>query len=207
MKSIYKIENKINGKLYIGQTINSLKTRFKKHLSQINCKNQCSALYSAIRKYGKENFEISEIVSGDFSKDELNNLEIFFIQHYNTLSPNGYNLQTGGNTTTLADEVKKSISNTMMGRKITWSEKISETIKQKWQNPEYREKQTNQRYVKRGKYREGIVREKLRVKIDEIEFVKDYKNGMKIKDLESKYKISTPTVYRLLKTNNICKRR
>jgi group I intron endonuclease len=144
MKSIYKIENKINGKLYIGQTINSLKTRFKKHLSQINCKNQCSALYSAIRKYGKENFEISEIVSGDFSKDELNNLEIFFIQHYNTLSPNGYNLQTGGNTTTLADEVKKSISNTMMGRKITWSEKISETIKQKWQNPEYREKQTNQ---------------------------------------------------------------
>jgi Mor family transcriptional regulator len=107
----------------------------------------------------------------------------------------------------LADEVKKSISNTMMGRKITWSEKISETIKQKWQNPEYREKQTNQRYVKRGKYREGIVREKLRVKIDEIEFVKDYKNGMKIKDLESKYKISTPTVYRLLKTNNICKRR
>jgi hypothetical protein len=38
----------------------------------------------------------------------------------------------------------------MMGRKITWSEKISETIKQKWQNPEYREKQTNQRYVKRS---------------------------------------------------------
>ena len=71
MKTIYKIENKVNGKLYIGQTINQIKIRFKKHLAQINCKNQCSALYSAIRKYGKENFEISEVVCGDFTDEEF----------------------------------------------------------------------------------------------------------------------------------------
>ena len=85
---IYKIENKVNGKLYIGQTINSIKKRFRKHLGQINSQNQCSALYSAIRKYGKENFIITEIVSGDFTKDELNNLEIFlFLRPLNLIVP------------------------------------------------------------------------------------------------------------------------
>ena len=79
--------------------------------------------------------------------------------------------------------------------------------KKKWENPEYREQQTQQRYNKRGKYREGIVKEKLRVKIDEVEFEKDYTNGMKIKDLELKYNISTPTIYKLLKRNGICKRK
>lgn len=207
MKTIYKIENKVNGKLYIGQTINPIKIRFKKHLAQVNCKNQCSALYSAIKKYGKENFEISEVVCGDFTDEELNDLEVFFIKHYNSLSPNGYNLQTGGNMFKITEEVKKKISNKLMGREITWGKKISKTIKEKWENPEYREKQTKQRYSKRGNYREGIVREKLRVKINEIEFEEDYRNGMKIKDLETKYNISTPTVYRILKTNNICKRR
>ena len=207
MACIYKIENKINGKLYIGQTISSLKIRFRKHLSQINCKNQCSALYSAIKKYGKENFIVSEIVEGEFSKEELNNLEQFFIEHFNSLSPNGYNLQTGGNSIRLVDEVKKSISDKLLGREITWSEKISETIKKKWETPEYREKQTKQRQNKRGEYRKGIVKEKLRVKIDENEFENDYKNGMRIKDLEKKYNISTPTIYRILRTNNICKRR
>jgi len=207
MACIYKIENNVNSKLYIGQTINSINKRFRKHLTQINSQNQCSALYSAIRKYGKENFIITEIISGDFTKDELNNLEIFFIKHYKTLSPNGYNLQTGGSSTELAEDVKKRISNTLLGREITWGDKISETLKKKWKNPEYREKQTKQRHNKRGKYREGIVREKLRVKIDYIEFEKDYKDGMKIKALEIKYKISTPTIYRIIKTNNICKRR
>jgi group I intron endonuclease len=207
MACIYKIENKLNGKLYIGQTINSMKIRLRKHLGQLNSKNQCSALYFAIRKYGKENFIISEIVSGEFTKEELNDLEIFFINHYNTLSPNGYNLQTGGGSTTLADEVKKSISQTLLGREITWRDKISETMKKKWENPEYRKQQTQQRYSKRGRYREGIVREKLRVKIDEVEFEKDYTNGMKIKDLELKYNISTPTIYKLLKRNGICKRK
>lgn len=207
MACIYKIENKVNGKLYIGQTINSIKFRFRKHLGQINSKNRCSALYFAIKKYGKENFIISEIVSGEFSKEELNNLEIFFINHYNTLSPNGYNLQAGGKSTTLADEVKKSISKTLLGREITWRDKISETMKKKWENPEYREQQTKQRHDKRGKYREGIVKEKLRAKINEIEFEKDYTDGMKIKDLEVKYSISVSTIYKIIKRNNICKRR
>jgi DNA (cytosine-5)-methyltransferase 3A len=47
MGTIYKILNTKNSKIYIGQTVNSAKCRFKKHISQINCKNVCSALVSA----------------------------------------------------------------------------------------------------------------------------------------------------------------
>ena len=80
MAHIYIIRNSINGKVYIGQTINSLKYRFSKHKGQVNCKNQCSALYSAFRKYGVNNFWIEDLENGEYSKEKLNELEIFYIK-------------------------------------------------------------------------------------------------------------------------------
>ena len=151
MSVIYKITNLINGKIYIGQTIGDINKRFKKHLSQINCKNVCSALYSAFSKYGKENFIIESIIDGDYSKEELNELEIFYIKKFNSLSPNGYNLQSGGNSFTVAESVKKQTSDKLKGREITWNDKVSEGLKKRWQNKEYREKQILQRYKKRGR--------------------------------------------------------
>jgi group I intron endonuclease len=52
---IYKITNKVNGKVYIGQTIRSLNTRFKEHCK----KPRCIALHSAINEYGRNSFEVS----------------------------------------------------------------------------------------------------------------------------------------------------
>jgi len=207
MSLIYCITNRINNKKYIGQTINSADFRLRKHISCINCKNICSALYSAIKKYGKENFFIKEIISGEFSKEELNILEEKYIKEYNTISPYGYNLQTGGGSFRVSEEVKAKMKVKMKGRKITWGDKVSESMKKKWKDPEYRKTQILQRHEKRGKYKEGIVKEKLRVKIDEEEFTNDYKDGMKLKELKTKYNISVPTIYRIIKTNNICKRR
>lgn len=207
MSLIYCITNKINNKKYIGQTISTLEFRFKKHLSNINSKNRCSALYNAFIKYGKENFLIEEIISGNFNKKELNILEKKYIKEYNTLSPNGYNLQTGGNSFLVSEEVKEKIRQKLKGRKITWSTKVSNTMKEKWKDKEYRESQILERHKKRGKYKKGIIREKLRVKIDIENFIKDYIEKMKIKELGEKYKISIPTIYRILKTNNICKRK
>jgi len=48
---IYKITNKINKKIYIGQTIRHLSVRWGQHLRS---KNGCTALKSALKKYGKE---------------------------------------------------------------------------------------------------------------------------------------------------------
>ena len=89
--TIYLITNLINNKKYVGQTTNCVKFRYKAHCT----KKIQMPINVAIRKYGKENFKIEEIVSC-FDIDSLNEMEKFFIENFNCLSPNGYNLTTGG---------------------------------------------------------------------------------------------------------------
>ena len=149
MGCIYKITNCINQKSYIGLTINDVETRFKKHKSMIYS-NGCSALYEAFKKYGVENF-IIETICFSSNKKELMNLEKHYISELNTLSPNGYNLTSGGENCKVTDETKKKISKSLKGRKIKWAEKVSSSVKKLWENEEYRTKQTEQRKQKRGK--------------------------------------------------------
>lgn len=103
---IYKVTNNINGKIYIGQTTGSLSARWKAHC---HVSSRCVALYNAIKKYGVENFTVEQIDSA-MAKWELDLKEQFWIQHYNSIVPNGYNLKTGGNTPTYSDESKKRMS-------------------------------------------------------------------------------------------------
>ena len=90
---IYKITNKVNGKLYIGQTIYPLSYRYTNHLSDAR-NGRGYAMASAIRKYGEKNFKIELIEECD--EDQLNDLEIKYIKKYNSVTPNGYNLTHGG---------------------------------------------------------------------------------------------------------------
>ena len=53
-KAIYKIENKINHKIYIGQSVNPAK-RFKQHC---NTSKYNSLITKAIEKYGENNFSL-----------------------------------------------------------------------------------------------------------------------------------------------------
>lgn len=84
---IYKIENLINGKIYIGQSIN-IEKRWQQHCKPSSTKG---LIGKAIQKYGKENFifSILEEVS-DISK--LNDLETKYIHQFNSLVPAGYNI-------------------------------------------------------------------------------------------------------------------
>lgn len=89
---IYKVTNNTNGKVYIGQTIRSLATRWNRHKRD----SACTRLAGAIKKYGKENFSI-EIIDRANNTDELNKKEIFWIAHYKSNDRrNGYNIQLGG---------------------------------------------------------------------------------------------------------------
>ena len=94
MGYIYKIENIINGKLYIGQTNKSLEERFKKHL--IRAKQHVNThLYNAMNKYGYDNFQISLIE--EVEQVLLNEREIYYIALFNTRDKNyGYNMTIGG---------------------------------------------------------------------------------------------------------------
>lgn len=90
---IYKIENLLNHKVYIGQSIN-IETRFKKHQSA----KDNFLIHKAIQKYGKENFsyEIIELCS----QEQLNEKEIYWIDKYQSCILNGlnkgYNMNYGG---------------------------------------------------------------------------------------------------------------
>jgi group I intron endonuclease len=55
---IYQLKNKINGKIYIGKTTQSVMTRFHKHC-HASLKDSNTLIHKAIRKYGKENFEVT----------------------------------------------------------------------------------------------------------------------------------------------------
>ena len=55
---IYKITNKINGKIYIGQTIRTLRERFNAHSSK---NGSHTYIGRSIKAHGKENFLIEEI--------------------------------------------------------------------------------------------------------------------------------------------------
>jgi group I intron endonuclease len=114
---IYKVTNKKNGKLYIGQTTQRLGERWWQHCHRSPSQKDRSCLYSAIKKYGEEAFTIEEIDTAT-SLDELNIKEATYIKALNTLSPNGYNLHLGGDARICHEETKEKISATLKGRKI-----------------------------------------------------------------------------------------
>lgn len=108
---IYKITNKLNGKVYIGQTIRAVSIRFSKH-----CNNSRKTIISsAIKKYGKDNFIIEEI-DGANSQSELNYKEWLWICKSNSLAPNGYNAVEKSITQTLSREARGKISVANKGR-------------------------------------------------------------------------------------------
>lgn len=90
MKSyfLYKFENKINGKVYIGITSRP-KERRREHFSK---SSKCTKLRRAIRKYGKENFEFTILCEG--SEDYIVELEVKAINAYDSIN-SGYNVFLG----------------------------------------------------------------------------------------------------------------
>lgn len=115
---IYKITNSINSKIYIGQTMQNLAHRWHEHSRPHRGRNKIkSAISAAIRKYGKENFKIEQIDSAK-TIEELNIMESTYIKAFNSLSPNGYNLEIGGRNKTCHSETREKISQTLKGRKI-----------------------------------------------------------------------------------------
>lgn len=123
-KGIYCFTNKINGKKYIGQSIH-IEERYKEHLSRSkNLKNKLygTYFYRALRKYGADNFNFEIIDSNwDYTKDDLNRLERYYIKKYNTFYE-GYNCNDGGDSIYIPRkltpqqvlEIKNLIANTDM---------------------------------------------------------------------------------------------
>lgn len=174
MGYIYKITNKINGKIYIGQTSKTIQERFESHLRKAK-QHTNRYLYDAMNRYGYENFIISQIEECDNSK--LDEREIYWIAYYKSNNKKyGYNMTAGGGggdtwtNNPHKAELSKKLSQIQKGKKhkmsIEWKQNITKS---------------NQ--------------EKKTILINKNDLEKDIKSFMSIEDICKKYNFSCKTFY------------
>lgn len=122
---IYVITNLLDGMQYVGQTTRSIEQRFKEHMKAK------SYIGSAIREVGTENFSI-EIIAECASKEELNAKEIFFIEEFDCMAPNGYNLTEGGQYCPLGSMNIHDVTDTKTGEVISHHEYVGTQNGKNW---------------------------------------------------------------------------
>ena len=89
---IYKRQNKLNGKIYIGQH------KYNKPKLDESYRGSGKVFLKAVKALGDDAFTMELICIAE-TKEELNEKEIYYIQEYNSLVPNGYNVSLGGTNT------------------------------------------------------------------------------------------------------------
>lgn len=114
---IYKITCTINGKIYIGQTIQPLQARWvaHKYIAKKEFKDKSNKFYNAIRKYGFENFSCKILCYAN-SREELDHREQVCIRLFKS-QENGYNTHEGGLSQRLSIETRAKISAANKGQK------------------------------------------------------------------------------------------
>lgn len=128
MGCIYKIVSP-SGKVYIGQTVQSVDKRWKQHVDAAHreYKDHCKVLNRSIRKYGSKHFTV-EILE-ECKNEDLDTKEQEYIQKHNTMVPHGMNIKCGGKSGKHSEETKHMISNSLLGRLVTMEtrQKLSST--------------------------------------------------------------------------------
>lgn len=139
---VYMHTNKINNKVYVGQTCSRPERRWGKDGSGYK---ECPLFWRAIQKYGWDNFE-HIIFDSNLTKMEANKIEILLIALYNTTDPNkGYNLTLGGEGTRPTEEVRQKMRDVTLKR----LEKNEHPWKNRHHSEESKKKMSNS---KKGKY-------------------------------------------------------
>lgn len=187
--TIYLLTNKINGKVYVGQTWQKLQYRFGNNGQGYV---ECTYLNNAIKKYGWEVFK-HQILCTTTSQEEANEKEDFFIKLFDSRNSNfGYNIKEGGSNGKLSKETKQKLSIIFKGENNPFFGKshnneiksiISDTAKQNHILGLYDNKSENQ---KRFSDKE------------EKEIVMAYLSGnFRIQELLDKYNFSKTVFYKL----------
>lgn len=128
MIGIYKITSP-SGKIYIGQTINSIK-RFNKY-SSLNCKGQ-PRLYNSFLKYGYINHSIEMIK--ECSLEELNFTERYYQDFYEVIGSNGLNCiltETECLPRIISEETKLKLKTSCKGKTMSKESKLKMSIARK----------------------------------------------------------------------------
>ena len=128
MYTVYQHKNKINGKIYIGITSQKPEDRWGSQ----GCNYKSSPhFYSAIQKYGWDNFEHNILFTG-LTKEQSCLKEQELIKEYNSMNREfGYNSTSGGDIFVMNEETKQKISQAMIGNQNNLGHPCSEEKKKK----------------------------------------------------------------------------
>ena len=193
---VYQHINKINGKSYIGITCQPIYRRWGKNGQKYN---ECPYFWSAIQKYGWDNFEHKILYTG-LTHDEACETEKRLIAEYKTSDPEyGYNLSKGGDghdselmTKKWEDpEYKADMSRRM---REAWKDpekrrQRSEAARKRWSNKEFKEKTMQ-------KVREACHRAVRCIETNEVFYM--------VKAAANKYKTHTSNITYACKHNGRC---
>lgn len=163
MMGIYCITNLVNGKKYIGQSVNIKRRWYQERKGKVN-----KYLLGAFEKYGLENFSFE--VLEECSREELNLKEKEYIALFETTDrEKGYNLTTGGehfkvvNIIPMSEETRKKISESKKGQPFSEEHKRNLKIARNKRPPLSEETKRKISESQKGK----IIPEETRRKISE----------------------------------------
>ena len=116
MGCIYKITNTVNGKAYIGMTIEiSISKRLSKHFTGTGNRH----IYEDVKKYGRNSFT-HEILEKNVFNELLPELEKTYIANFNTRYPHGYNIVIDGRQPFASQSTRMKISEALKGKPPTF---------------------------------------------------------------------------------------
>lgn len=225
---IYYIKNKVNNKIYIGQT-KDIDGRRKEHKRDLKANRHVNwHLQKAFEKYGDSNFEFGILEYCEI--DELDNKEVYYINKYKTMNRDkGYNLKSGGDRITFSQETLNKMSKT---RKELCQDKTY-LIQMCWARSELSEQQVIE--IKTMLYNDVSIKNicnQLNVTYNQVRHIKDnnsfsfilpkynyyiknreviyrkrnkrnimrlYREGYSFKDIANKLNINPVTPYRIVK--------
>lgn len=106
--TLYCHTNRVNGKRYVGQTVDSMELRWKRHIQDASKRKGPPVFAAAIRKYGEDAFEhqVLEVVA---TRTEANEAEVKWIKQLNCRVPHGYNLAGGAGAPEYAHETTRAL--------------------------------------------------------------------------------------------------
>lgn len=123
---IYKIQHKVNGKIYIGRTIRNPEQRWKEHGFRRTSRYNRNLIGEAIQRDGKDAFEYSVIAIVDRRCVDV--VEANFIEYYDSLAPKGYNCVRLHVMAEFSDETRQKMSKSRLG-KSPWNKGLKKSQK------------------------------------------------------------------------------
>lgn len=182
MFQVYTIVNCQNGKMYLGSTERDLKIRLQKHVAKANEGSICS-LHKAIRKYGKNSFDI-RMIEEYLTREAMLAAEIEYIAYFNTYkSSYGYNDTPGGDG-----------GNTNGGKKFSeeWKARMSAAKKGKSFSKEHKQNLSESH--------RGNIPPNRKLTFEQAEEIRnEYLTGMFTqKQLGNKYSVSQDSIFKIV---------